>query len=348
MRLKIGQNLFDFTEEDEVPEIPEQPAIYQIFKDWKDHRILRMTTSGSTGTPKPVELPEKLIRRSVTASAGAMHLNKEKALLCLSPEKVGGAMVLLRGLLLNWEVEVAHPVANPLSDISGNHDFTFISLVPYQLSKILETNDTEKLLQFKTVLIGGGSVPASVEEKILALSPNSTRFFHSYGMTETASHVALRQLGQTHFTVLPGIQLSVDNEGCLKIKMEDAGVDLVTNDLVELNGNQFRFTGRRDDVVNSGGIKLHAEELHKEMDDLFHREKMPVDFILTKLPDEQWGEALVIIVCGNVLKDRLKEILEQHCDPVKIPKRFFKTESWVFSESGKILKAESLKRSVEI
>jgi len=68
------------------------------------------------------------------------------------------------------------------------------------------------------------------------------------------------------FRVLPGISIAVDDRGCLVISAPHLGGRIVTNDRVELIGsNRFRWLGRWDRVINSGGVKLMPEKIEADL-----------------------------------------------------------------------------------
>lgn len=123
----------------------------------------------------------------------------------------------------------------------------------------------------------------------------------TYGMTETLSHIALRRLSgeqaSAWYTPFDSVDISQTPDGCLVI---DAPLvhdgRLVTNDRVEMRTDtatgkrQFRVLGRKDNVIDSGGIKIQIEEAEHALKPFL---RMP--FAITKLPDEKFGECVVII-----------------------------------------------------
>ena len=105
--------------------------------------------------------------------------------------------------------------------------------------------------KIENVIVGGA--PLSLrQEEILKKAPFEA--YATYGMTETASHVALRHIGgrdEDLFIGLPGYSFSTDDRGCLVIENPNMSWRrLVTNDVVELSDNHsFRWLsrpGRRD------------------------------------------------------------------------------------------------------
>jgi O-succinylbenzoic acid--CoA ligase len=70
-------------------------------------------------------------------------------------------------------------------------------------------------------------------------------------------------LQEDYFTVFENVNISLDERGCLKIYAPNVNDEMLqTNDLVEIkNDKQFKFLGRIDNVINSGGAKIFPEAL---------------------------------------------------------------------------------------
>ena len=118
-------------------------------------------------------------------------------------------------------------------------------------------------------------------------------------MTETLSHIALRRLNGPEasdwYTPFDGVALSLTDEGCLVISAPAVHEGpLVTNDIAELstshsqlstlNSQLFRILGRRDNTICSGGLKIQAEQLERQL-----RPHIRVPYLITKRPDEKFG-----------------------------------------------------------
>jgi acyl-CoA synthetase (AMP-forming)/AMP-acid ligase II len=117
---------------------------------------------------------------------------------------------------------------------------------------------------------------------------------------------------------------------------EDGFVD--TGDMVELRGNRYYFVGRREGIINVGGLKVHPEE---------------VEAVINQHPDVQisrvWGRLSpitgAIVVADLVVRKResftslTDEILET-CRRVlprhKVPTTMREVQSIEIMESGKM------------
>ena len=83
-----------------------------------------------------------------------------------------------------------------------------------------------KLLErIKILIIGGDAIPGSLEAKLQTLP---THIWHTYGMTETITHIALRSVNgkraSSAFTPLPGVSVSLAEDDCLVIDAPEIGV----------------------------------------------------------------------------------------------------------------------------
>jgi o-succinylbenzoate---CoA ligase len=243
-------------------------------------------TSGSTGVPKDIILRREQLLASANKTLHFLFGSNpiQNLLLCIPPDRIGGAMQIVRSLVSGADLHVLTPSSGVLNSLPDVH-FDLASVVPLQLEQA--NPDFKKL---NTVLIGGTSLNPKMENALLQKS--STRFFHTYGMTETASHVALRRIGTPHFHLLPGIEALPDARGCLKIRGDVTNHEwLQTNDLVNINPDGFSVVGRADWVINSGGIKISPESLESTLISELHEQSL----LITSIPDERLGEQLVLM-----------------------------------------------------
>lgn len=206
--------------------------------------------------------------------------------------------------------------------IDSTHSNAFCSLVPLQLFEIMKDEESlKKLNRFRIILLGGAPLSQEQENKIQALSPT---IYHTYGMTETCSHIAFKQLNQNkkeaHFKLLPQVSVNLSNDGTLVINSPFASENpLVTNDLAILHSPQeFDVIGRKDRTLISGGIKIQLEEL----EELFSSQ-IQVPFYLDGIPDEKLGRKLVLVMESKEeesahLLEQLKSIAPRYKDPKAI------------------------------
>ncbi|MDH5610331.1 MAG: AMP-binding protein, partial [Cyclobacteriaceae bacterium] len=264
--------------------------ILHFLQDWqKGAPAFTFQTSGSTGNPKTITINRTVMEYSARNSLAYLGIPDGGAsLLCISPRFIGGKMAVLRAFMHGLTLDVVSPTSNFQF---VDKPYLLTSLVPMQLES-LAREYPEKLPFFKTLLIGGAPISPSLEYLLLT-TPNLPDIYATYGMTETASHIALRKLGDAYFRTIGDIQLETDHEGCLRLKGTVTSYQwLQTHDKVALTGSgKFQWLGRRDFVINSGGYKLIPEHIERKLASLL----AGYPFMVSSVPDERLGEKLALV-----------------------------------------------------
>lgn len=319
-----------------------EKKIIFFLEEWLSHtEKVKIQTSGSTGIPKIFEIEKSRMLSSAKMTCDFLGLKKENsALLCLPIEYISGKMMIARAFERKLILITKEPSTNPLQEINDFIDFC--AMTPLQVE-----NSLNKIHWIKNLIIGGASVSESLKKKISQTLGNShslTRIFETYGMSETLSHIALKQIypvQETFFTILDSIKISTDERKCLTISAPKLNPEVLqTNDIVELiSEKQFRFLGRYDNVINSGGVKIFAEELENLV-----KRNIDKDLIFIGKPDEKLGEKLVLIIEG-IATEEINHHLSQinYESKFHIPKEILFLEKFPRSENGKVLRREVLK-----
>ena len=183
-------------------------------------------TSGSTGTPKRTALTARALAASASATERFFGSNSDGAsqwLLALPAHYIAGAQVLARSVLAGTAPVIARSVIEPVhfspevflqavEHMSSAR--RFISLVPTQLHKLLESADAdphlgaeihEALGSFTGILLGGAPASADLLTAATALGLNTVT---TYGSAETAGGCVYSG------SVLPGVRVElVPEEG---------------------------------------------------------------------------------------------------------------------------------------
>jgi o-succinylbenzoate---CoA ligase len=314
-----------------------------FIKQWKsDIDYFALQTSGSTGKPKQIRVSRQSMVRSAKLTGQVLDLKKgDTALLCMPLEFVAGRMMLIRALVLGLNLVVVKPTSNPLKELSSETFIDFAAMTPMQVQETLKESETfKKLRQIKKLIIGGAPVSRQLENELQQLPGD---IFETYGMTETLTHIALRIINGSKrsefFSVLPGIKISTDNRGCLIIHAPHLDEpEVITNDLVEIiSPTQFRWLGRADNVINSGGIKIFPEQLEKKLQNLIKER-----FILTGIPDGKLGEKLVLVIeTSNPGRfETLTELLSETLGSYEKPRELIFLEKFPETSTGKIMRRE--------
>lgn len=266
---------------------------------------VKVQTSGSTGSPKIFEIEKKKMLNSAKMTCDFLELKKEdSALVCLPVDYISGKMMVVRAFERKLNLIVCEPSLQPLKDLDIEVDFC--AMTPLQVE-----NSLEKIHLIKNLIIGGAALSESLRSKItqkLQHLDAHTKIYETYGMSETLSHIALKEVfpkQDTYFTAFENISISLDERGCLKIFAPNLNKEILqTNDLVEIgNGNQFKFLGRIDNVINSGGAKIFPEELEALV-----KKEITNEVIFLGLKDEMLGQRLIAVVEGKKTQSLINQL----------------------------------------
>ena len=299
-------------------------------------------TSGMTGRPKPFVLHRTQLEESARLGMSFLGIPRCLPLVNSLPiTHIAGIMQMVRALVYGHDIHVFKPSRDCLSKLHRGQRYGLIALVPLQIQAALRGGFLPRLEQLHTVLIGGAALFPSTEQAIEGLR---TRIYHSFGLTETVAHVALRRLhrpAQKYFEALPGVQLRRNKEGCLHIRTPATKYkNIDTQDVIEMKGKgRFVWIGRADSVINSGGVKLYLDELDRQIGDCWLRAVMPSDaYFAYGLPDEELGERLVWFV-EQPPTDKQVQCFREHLSQLPLyhrPKSICVSSNFILSPSSKV------------
>jgi o-succinylbenzoate---CoA ligase len=319
--------------------------LYRFIQDWisADPEI-EVKTSGSTESPKLKRIEKDKMIQSALMTGQYFHLKKyDRALLCLPVDYIAGKMMVVRSFVLGLNLIPIEPSGNPFEKATERFDFA--AMTPMQVSNILtEKSGIKKLNRIIKLIIGGADVSPELLTKIRLLKNEA---WQTYGMTETITHVAVRKLNapgeSENYRALPQVFFHQDERDCLVIHAPHLSEKkVVTNDIVELlNNREFKFIGRYDNIINSGGIKLSPEEIEKKMSPYIMQR-----FIITGFPDKKLGQKLVLILEGQESEPlALNGLAEKAClSKYEIPKQIIYSPRFPVTETGKILRKEVINK----
>ena len=294
-----------------------------------DSKDIVLKTSGTTSKPKHIIAPKSAFISSAKATGDFFNLFPENSALCCLPfSYIAAKMMFVRAWVLGLKLDIIEPSSSPLKDITQQYDFS--AMVPLQVH-----NSFSKLNQIKTLLVGGAPVSSTLQNQ---LKGHPSSIFETYGMTETVSHIAAKNLskGERVFTILPDISIAVDDNDCLVVKAPKLTSEvLYTNDVVTLvSNNSFKWLGRFDNVMNSGGIKIYPEQIEKVLQDQISNR-----FYITSIPDKLLGQKVILIIEG---KSQELELDYSEIDINKRPKNIYFIKEFCETTSGKIQRQKTL------
>jgi O-succinylbenzoic acid--CoA ligase len=340
---KFQLNSISFSSVDELLNYTKgfSEEIHQFLDSWfSKSDLIIVKTSGSTGKPKPISLKKEFVINSAKATGNYFKLQEStSALLCLPIEYIAGKLMLIRALTLGWKLDVIDANSNPLEKVEKQYDFS--AMVPLQLE-----NSLTKIHLIKKLIVGGGVVSNALQEKLQTVS---TDVFATYGMTETITHIAVKKLNhfesllgkitkKSFYQTLPNVTIYKDDRNCLVINAPKVAEEIIfTNDVIQLvSDEQFEWLGRFDNVINSGGIKLHPEKIEEKLAKIITNRSCVIG-----IPDEKMGEKLVLIVEG---KKQDVNFESTNLSKFEIPKEIYFVDSFIETDSGKIHRKKTLEK----
>lgn len=315
---------------------PNEQDVFDFVGGWlTGEKQFRVHTSGSTGTPKAIVISREQMVLSAQKTGNFLGLQiGNSALICLSAAHIAGKMMLVRCLELGLTPTIIDAYNNPFLLVNRSFDFT--ALVPLQVQSILKNEATAALFhQTKKVIIGGSPLNSNLEKQLLN-APND--IYQTYGMTETVSHVALKNIssGQKEYHALPDVHFGIDDRNCLVVNAPMATpTHLVTNDVVDLTSStSFVWKGRADFIINTGGIKVQTEVLEKQIARIFKQQNIQIDFFVFSEKDELLGEK--ICLCVNSKLNDILPTLNEQLPKFHTPKLVYFLNEFQYNNSGKL------------
>jgi o-succinylbenzoate---CoA ligase len=338
-----------------------QQAAASVLAGWRKPAAepwFMVPTGGTTGAPRfvvhtPATLGSAAQGYVLRFSGPESPLLTGLTALVLPLYHVGGLLAFVRSMM--------HELGNRLCDYhlwfaSSPRDLppagATVSLVPAMLHRIrAEGSDAliNALRSCRMIMVGGAHLPAPLADwarsERLPLAP-------SYGLSETAAAVSVLDPraflgGDTSCgRPLSGVRLSFDDQQVLTVEAPSVALGYADALLANQPSPGFgcgpklrRFTtadrgqldarghlhvlGRIDRVVNSGGRKIDATQIEQALLSL----PAVGDVIVGGIPDERWGESVVVWYCGthgqppptdSMLRDHLAPLLPDWA----LPKRW--------------------------
>lgn len=298
---------------------------------------LLVATSGSTGLPA-------LCLHSLTTIGAAAQAFAQRfptfthAISLLPPCHIGGILPAFRAAAAHGDFLFAdYRQLNGIRAATFPLDNTALSLVPTQLSRILQSPDGPGLLrQFGLILLGGASCPPAILDQARHLE---LPLCLCYGSTETAAMVTA--LDPADFfaghcsigTPLPHASLSLQSDGTLQVSAPSVAHAIFppppgfahptwhSRDLASVDpAGRWSILGRADRLIISGGKKIHPETIEAAAS------AFPgvAAARCAALPDPDWGMRIELHLrcAANLATDDLRDYLRARLPAHAIPKAY--------------------------
>ena len=318
---------------------PVLETFYQLLV--KNNGALEVKTSGTTGTPKEIMIgPEDLVSSAhLTARTFDLH-EGDRVLHCLPCNYIAGKMMLVRAMVLELDMHIIDPRGSVMHNLGTTDRFKFAAMIPLQLHRAIQEDPKRVEDQFETILLGGGPVSMALIEDVRELN---VKVYQGYGSTETVTHVAMRRSnGPTRsdrYHAIGDVTFERDDRGCLIVHAPHLSTQThITNDLVDLiDERTFRWRGRSDNVILSGGKKIFPEQLEEKTSGL-----LPYPHFFLPVPDDRLGQAVALVIeterPGKEAVEEVMELLTKVLHPHELPRRISATRKLRRTRTGKIIR----------
>ena len=299
-------------------------------------------TSGSTSHPKRVALGADALLASAAASESALGAPGDWAL-ALPLHYIAGINVVVRAMASDsdFTADEGGFDAGRFVDALRRHPVAYTSLVPAQLARLVELEDIDPLRALDRILIGGQAMPLSLAARALELGLNITR---TYGSSETSGGCVWDgvPIGNTEARIVDGrVELAGgvlahgyldDPERTAAAFVEHDGRRWYrTDDTGRLVDGVLSVTGRVDDVIVSGGVKVSLAEVESAV------RGMPglSGAVVVAAPHPEWGETPVVVTEVPVALDDVRQAVGAALGRAAAPSRVVVVAGIPLLSSGK-------------
>ncbi|MCU1425353.1 MAG: o-succinylbenzoate--CoA ligase [Microbacteriaceae bacterium] len=307
---------------------------------------LVVESSGSTGSPKRVAIGADALLASAAASETALG-GPGQWLLALPTTYIAGINVLVRSLssdtipveLAPGHFDVDHFAA---AAATMDHPRRFTALVPAQLARLMNAPTALRILRrFDGILVGGQATPAPMVERALELGLNIVR---TYGSSETSGGCVYNgvPIGHTEMRVVDGqVELSGavlgegylgdDERTALAFHTERGQRWYRTGDTGRIDDGVLTITGRLDDVIISGGLKVSLAALERMLNEIGGLG----DLVVVAAGSAEWGEVPVVVSTRNFTIGDIREAIVDRLGRAAVPARVVVVDELPRLPSGK-------------
>jgi acyl-coenzyme A synthetase/AMP-(fatty) acid ligase len=319
-----------------------------------------LLTSGTTGRPKMV----LHTLASLTGAIGASESHTEVIWgTFYDIRRYGGLQIYLRAVLTRSSLLLTGPrelVANFLQR-AGEAGVTHISGTPSHWRRALMSPEADRIAP-RYIRLSGEIADQAILNSLRSFYPDA-EISHAFATTEAGVAFdvrdALSGFPASMLTGTRGVDLKVV-DATLRVRssrtaerylgenppvLKDPEGFVDTGDVLELRDGRYHFQGRRDGVINVGGLKVHPEEVEAVLNrhpqvrlSLVKTKKNPITGalvvadVLLKDPSTPEGEQ------ARALQQTIKQFCRESLAPHKVPAAISFVPALAISETGKLVR----------
>jgi acyl-coenzyme A synthetase/AMP-(fatty) acid ligase len=320
-----------------------------------------LLTSGTTGRPK-------LVLHTLASLAGAIDTSKSHSEVIWSTfyeiRRYGGLQIYLRAVLTRSSLLLAgtqEPVANFLRR-AGEAGVTHISGTPSHWRRALMSPEAHRISP-RYIRLSGEIADQAILNNLRSVYPNA-EISHAFATTEAGVTFDVRDelsgFPTSMLTGTSGVELKVV-DATLRVRssrtaerylgenppaLKDPQGFVDTGDVLELRDGRYHFQGRRDGVINVGGLKVHPEEVEGVLNrhpqvrlSLVKMKKNPITGalvvadVLLRDPSVPEGES------ARALQRNIQQFCRESLEPHKVPAAIRFIPALAISETGKLVRS---------
>jgi acyl-coenzyme A synthetase/AMP-(fatty) acid ligase len=324
-----------------------------------------LLTSGTTGVPK-------LVAHTLASLAGAINPAVNTAADVVwstfyDIRRYGGLQILLRAALTGKSL-VLTSAQEPVVDFlarAGSHGVTNISGTPSQWRRALMTGGINKISP-SYVRLSGEIADQGILNRLRAAYPEA-HIMHAFASTEAgvAFEVTDGNAGIPASVIENTLNVEMKVvDGSLRIRsartakcylgknapvLKDADGFVDTGDMLELRDGRYHFSGRRDGMINVGGLKVHPEEVEAVIN---RHPEVQVSLVRTK-KNPMTGSLVVADVVLKVtaqsvegpdmhqIQDGIVTLCRESLSSYKVPAAINFVPALAVAESGKMIRSNA-------
>ncbi|MGI8329476.1 class I adenylate-forming enzyme family protein [Actinomadura scrupuli] len=343
----------------------------------QDAVAVLLYTSGTTAAPKAAVLRHRhLLAYVLNTLEFASAEEGDAALVAVPPYHIAGLANLLTNLYTGRRVVyLAGFEAGEWLETVRRERVTHALLVPTMLARIVARveGDDAATPTLRSLAYGGARTPRPVLERALQVFPGAG-FVNAYGLTETASSVAVLGPGDHRKALesqdpvvrarlgsvgraLPGVEFQIrsddgrplgpDRTGLVFVRGEqisgeygghsvlDADGWFPTRDRGRLDAEGYLFIeGRADDTIIRGGENIAPAEI----EDVLLAHPGVVEAAVVGLPDPEWGQRVVAVLVGDGDPEEIRRWVKDRLRSSKTPDTIVFRAELPKTDTGKLLR----------
>ena len=300
-----------------------------------------MFTSGSSSEPKGVASTNRF---TISLSGPNEGITSATSLLITIPVNHTGGLYLTLTMLKNGGTVQYIDNAfdfNGFFDAFEKYGANSLFASPSILRTYMDLGEEDlKALNLKFCVVAGEYCPLELKNRFKKAMGIPLVSF--YGSTECG---------------LIAVNIDEQIDGCIGYPFDDKKIEIVNDEIVIYSKSLFKYyvgheplvqpfytgdigaiengkiiiKGRKDFIINSGGLKINPIEI----DTVVEKNELVKESLLVGKKDKEFGEIAVLFYVGDISEKDLLHYLRDNLEAYKVPKEIHKIEKFARTNSGK-------------